>query len=233
MQRYVQIASALRARIDAAEFDTGTSLPSIQLLSRAYEAAPETVRQALAHLEQEGIVARRQGVGTIVLAKSRDLRWLRLPSDWDGLVTFFDALEVQRLVTESADRMPELHPEEGQALSAYKYLRRVHSRAGEPFCVIGIHLSAEIYIRRPREFREKVVVPILAQMDDVEIGTVRQTLRFDVADPEMAKLLDVPIAAPVVVVRRTICDPAGQVIYLADVTYRGDVVRLEMDLSPP
>lgn len=233
MQRYLQIASALRARIDKSEFGTGTSLPSIQVLSGEYGAAPETVRQALAALEREGVVTRKQGVGTIVLAKSRELRWLQLPSDWESLLTFFDALEVQRLVVESSDASPEIFPGEGTAMSAYKYLRRVHSRGQEPFCVIAIYLAAEIYMRSPREFREKVVIPLLNAFEDIRIDKVRQSLRFDVADPENAKLLDVPIAAPVVHVRRTICDADGNVIYLAEVVYRGDVVRLEMDMSPP
>lgn len=37
---------------------------------------------------------------------------------------------------------------------------------------------------------------------------------------------------PVVEVRRVICDVQDRVIYLADVTYRSDFVRLEMDLLP-
>jgi GntR family transcriptional regulator len=38
--------------------------------------------------------------------------------------------------------------------------------------------------------------------------------------------------APVAEVRRIFKDAAGTVIYLADVTYRGDAIRLEMDLRP-
>lgn len=233
MQRYLQIASALRARIDESEFEKGSALPSIQVLSGVYGVAPETIRQALAALESEGVVARKQGVGTIVLAKSRDLRWLQLPSDWDSLITFFDALEVQRLVVESSDKNPALLPGEGTALKAYKYLRRIHSRGQEPFCVIGVHLATEIYMRNPREFREKVIVPLLHADEDVRIGKVRQSLRIDVADVEIARLLDTPIAYPVAHVRRTICDTDGNVIYLANVVYRGDVIRMEVDLSPP
>jgi len=233
LQRYMQIANGLRARIDGIEFDTGESLPSIQALAIEYDAAPETVRQALAVLESDGMVTRKQGVGTIVIAKSRELRWLQLPSDWQSLLTFFDQLEVQRLVVESAEGKADLLPGEGTPLNAYKYLRRVHSRGQEPFCVIAINLASEIYIRRPEDFRSKVIISLLNEMDDLHIGRVRQSLSFDVADAEIAKLLEVPVAAPVVRVRRTICDTDNNVIYLANVVYRGDVVRMEMDLSPP
>jgi len=233
LQRYLQIANGLRARIDSTEFTTGASLPSIQALAIEYEAAPETVRQALAALESDGMVARKRGIGTIVTAKSRDLRWLQLPTDWQSLLTFFDQLEVQRLVVESSEGKAELLPGEGKALNAYKYLRRVHSRDQEPFCVIAINLASEIYLRNPEAFRTKVIISLLNDMQDLKIGRVRQSLSFDVADADTAKLLDVPVAAPVVRVRRTICDVEDNVIYLANVVYRGDVIRLEMDLSPP
>jgi GntR family transcriptional regulator len=43
-------------------------------------------------------------------------------------------------------------------------------------------------------------------------------------------LLSLTVGDPVVEVRRVICDGNGTVLYLADVTYRSDFVRLEMDL---
>jgi GntR family transcriptional regulator len=232
ISRYTQIAGSLRAQIEAGDWPIGAALPSIQKLALNFAAAPETVRQALAVLEDEGLVRRKQGVGTIVIATPRDMRWLALPTDWEGFVSFLDKLEVRRLLIEASERAPRLWPDEGTPLPAYKYLKRVHSRRDEPFCVLSAYLSAEIYIRKPRDFRENVIVPMLAHMDGIEIGKVRQSLRFDVADMELAQLLAIPVAAPIVWVRRTICDTAGNVIYLADVAYRGDVVTLEMELSP-
>ena len=41
-----------------------------------------------------------------------------------------------------------------------------------------------------------------------------------------------PVNAPVAEVRRVCQDPDGTVIYLAEVTYRGDYIHLEMDLLP-
>jgi len=40
------------------------------------------------------------------------------------------------------------------------------------------------------------------------------------------------VNSPVAQVRRIFKDSDGCVIYLADVVYRGDVIRLEMDLKP-
>ena len=38
--------------------------------------------------------------------------------------------------------------------------------------------------------------------------------------------------APVAEVRRLFRDPAGTVIYLAEATYRGDAIHVQMDLKP-
>ena len=49
---------------------------------------------------------------------------------------------------------------------------------------------------------------------------------------EIAPLLHIPISAPVAHVRRVFTDGADRVIYLGQVTYRGDFVHLDMDLMP-
>ena len=49
---------------------------------------------------------------------------------------------------------------------------------------------------------------------------------------EVAGHLSIPINAPVGEVRRVCTAPDGTVIYLGEVTYRGDYVHLEMDLKP-
>ena len=48
----------------------------------------------------------------------------------------------------------------------------------------------------------------------------------------MARLLQLPVNAPVAEVRRVFNDDKGTVIYVAHATYRGDAIRLEMDLRP-
>ena len=44
--------------------------------------------------------------------------------------------------------------------------------------------------------------------------------------------LKVPLNSPVAEVRRVFTSADGTVIYLGEVTYRGDFVRIDMDLRP-
>ena len=57
-------------------------------------------------------------------------------------------------------------------------------------------------------------------------------LTIGTADLEVAQLLGVPVNAPVAEVRRVFTDADNRVIYLGEVTYRGDFIHLEMDLTP-
>ena len=51
-------------------------------------------------------------------------------------------------------------------------------------------------------------------------------------DLEAARLLQVPLNSPVAEVRRVFTTADRTVIYLGEVTYRGDFIRIDMDLRP-
>jgi GntR family transcriptional regulator len=130
-----------------------------------------------------------------------------------------------------ASRTPRLPDDDGVAAPKYVYMRRVHANGGRPYCVIDIYLDAEIFARHPRRFREETVIPLLTAMPSVKIATARQVLTISTADVEVARLLDISVNAPVADVRRVFTGPKRRVIYLAEVTYRGDFVHVEFDLK--
>ncbi|WP_443183251.1 GntR family transcriptional regulator [Nonomuraea sp. 3N208] len=64
--RYLAIAAELRARIERGEPQPGSALPSEAELRRRYGASRNTVRQALAVLERDGLVVAEHGRGRFV-----------------------------------------------------------------------------------------------------------------------------------------------------------------------
>lgn len=229
---YSQIAATLRAEMQAGAWPVGAKLPAIDELAARFGVAPLTMRQALMTLEGEGLIRRRQGVGTFVQRDGREQRWLRLPTDWTSLIGMIDRLEARMTLVEASDRAPPLCPKDGVSAGAYKFLKRVHYREDEPFCIVELFLAAEIYLRAPKRFRNHVVVPILDRMDGIAIEKVTQHVSIDVTNSVTAELLAMPLGSPVAKVRRTITDDAGVVIYIADVLYKSSVVQLDMDLTP-
>ncbi|HEY0879286.1 MAG TPA: UTRA domain-containing protein, partial [Zeimonas sp.] len=79
---------------------------------------------------------------------------------------------------------------------------------------------------------KQLVIPLLRTMPGVTIARARQRLTIGTADVDEAEHLRVPVNSPIARVRRVFNAPDDTVIYLAEVTYRGDFVRLDMEMKP-
>lgn len=73
-QKYLVIANAMRERIQRGTFRKGEPLPSENTLAKECGVSRVTVRQALAVLEQEGLIERQQGKGTFPRTGIRQYR---------------------------------------------------------------------------------------------------------------------------------------------------------------
>ncbi len=237
LPRYMQIADLLRRRIARGVWQDGDKLPSLEALMAEFGVARVTLRQAVDVLTREGLVSPQRGKGTFVTGTPPQRRWQR---EWQTVHTSVDALAQAfqdtrpRIVTidESISAAP-LRPADGTPAERYVYMRRVHSENNEPYCVIEIHLDEAIFRTAPERYRSEAVVPLLAELPHGRIAQARQVLTIGHADMDLAPLLDLHAGDSVVEVRRVFTDSAGRVIYLGEVTYRGDSFRLEMDLEPP
>lgn len=230
--RYAQLAVMFRRRIACGNWPFGMRLPSNDELAREFGVARVTIRQALHVLSQEKLVDAWQGRGTFVTGSVETDRWLKVESTLDNLAAVYRDTDPDLRNLEEGIRAAPLQPEDGKPAPDYFYMRRVHSRAGRPYCVISIYLDRRIYREAPDAFRTQTVIPILVGMKPWRIARARQTLAIGTADMETARHLDVLVNAPVAEVRRLFNSPRGTAIYLAEVTYRGDMIRVDMDLKP-
>ncbi|MFT3929197.1 MAG: GntR family transcriptional regulator [Spongiibacteraceae bacterium] len=64
---YLQVANALREEIVSGAYPVGSQLPSEDELCKRFDVSRYTVREALRLLRDDGLVASRQGAGTIVI----------------------------------------------------------------------------------------------------------------------------------------------------------------------
>jgi len=68
-KRYQQVAESLLGDIRAGRLAVGDTLPGELDLVGHFDVSRHTVREALRRLEELGLIGRRQGVGTVVLAR--------------------------------------------------------------------------------------------------------------------------------------------------------------------
>jgi len=231
LPRYLEVAKLLRQRITRGQWQVGDRLPSLQELVKEFDVARVTVRQAMDLLVHEGLVSPQQGRGTFVTAVPTE-RQLHTVTTMGELAELYRDSRAQLLNLEEACAAPKLEDNDGKPAQKYFYMRRVHLLDGEPYCVISLYLDDRIFQQAPDRVREELIIPLLMSMPGVTIAKARQRLTIGAADVEEAGHLKLPANSPVALVRRVFNDAEGTAIYLADVIYRGDFVKLEMVMNP-
>ena len=232
MPRYAQLADVFRQRIVRNRWPPGTKLPTLEALMQEFDVARVTVRQAMELLARDGLVSAERGRGTFVTAQPSRDRGLMLQTSLQALADVYRNDTPNLTLIEEASASPRLYARDGTPAPQYRFMRRVHSRNGEAYCVISIYLDERVFRMAPRRFRRETVIPVLLDLSRVDIARAWQTLEIGAADVTVARHLDLPVNAPGAEVRRVCQDRTGTIIYLGEVTYRGDYIHLEMDLKP-
>lgn len=228
---YLQVAAALRRRIEDGYWQPSEKISTLQELEDEFQVARVTVRQAVEMLQNEGLVERKQGKGTFVTENVSDKRWLRLDLKWSSLVAAIKANVPKFIDVENpSETVPVLSPEEGRLAPPYVHLRSVQLREGEPYGLASVHVAKSIFDMNPKAFTTQPAISVLASMEEVEIATARQSFIIGTADTTTADLLEVALNFPTAEARLVITDRQGNVIYGAEIVYRGDCVRLDINL---
>jgi GntR family transcriptional regulator len=227
---YSQLAALLRQRLSRGIWAVGEMLPSIEELILEFGVARATVRHAIELLTREGLISPQPGRGTVVISPAGKERLLRLETSLHALADVYRNDKPKLTLLEESSARPPLRPGDGEPATGYHFMRRVHSRDGEAFCVISLYLDERVFRMAPSKFRRETVIPVLLALPKVKIARARQTLTVTTADVEIAEHLAIPLNAPVANVRRVFVSADGTVLYLGEVTYRGDYIHFEMDL---
>jgi GntR family transcriptional regulator len=227
---YLQVASAMRRNIETGQWVSGQKLPSLEQLSKEFEVALLTARQAVGLLVEEGLIWRRQGMGTFVSNNITDPRWLNLQTEWSNLKKMFVGVKQKKLQMKENVEAPSFDPSYGVSAKSYHYMKRLSTKGGKPFNVVDIYLDQEVYAIAPEMFLKNMVVYVIDQLPGIKVSKARQIMTINTADLESAQLLETTIGAPVAHVRRIICNEKDIVIYLGDVVYRGDAIKLDINL---
>jgi GntR family transcriptional regulator len=233
LPKYMQIAELLRKRIARGVWRTGDRFPTNEALMKEFDVSRITIREALGLLTNEKLIEALQGTGTFVrgLPVERN-RWLSVETSLSELVETYRDTSPELLTLEENSSAPVLTEVDGKPAHSYFFMRRVHSRNGSPYSVISLYLDKRVFRQHPARFRKEPVIPILAKMKEPAIAKAHQTLTIGTAEADVARYLQIGLNAPVAEVRRVFTSEDRTVIYLAEVTYRADFIRLEMDLTP-
>jgi DNA-binding GntR family transcriptional regulator len=222
---YAQIKRELRAVIRSWPGEDDR-FHTEQALCRLYGVSRATIRQAVAELEREGLLHRRQGSGTRVTRPKIDESFTPLTSfdrQWakSGRALSVELLRVERAVPCPGPYAERLALPEGAPVTQVERYRR----AG------GLRIVWDArYIPRPiadgiarREFAKVSLVDVLARRVAFDRG--ESQLEAALAGDEYAERLDLRPQDPVLVRHLTYHAADGRPVMAGVSVYRADQVR--------
>jgi len=228
---YIQVATLLRHRISSGVWQKGEQLPVIEALMAEFAVARTTVRQALALLEDEGLIQRARGRGTFVTNMPDQPSWLTLDTSWTSFLRTLEGNWSKLVDVRDELGFQDLDAGLGIPAAAYRKISRIHGSADKAYADVCIRLDQQCYKLAPKRFEAEFIIPVMESLPTIKISSAKQVLTIGVADFETSERLEIPVNAPVGMLRRVLCDDKGTAIYIGDITYRGDLVKLEMNLN--
>ncbi|MES2185033.1 MAG: GntR family transcriptional regulator [Pseudomonadota bacterium] len=227
---YVQVADRLRQRISSGVWVAGQLIPSLDGIAEEFGVARVTARQAVQLLSEEKLVLARRGIGTVVSQGVHTPRVVNLQTSLTDLAAMYESTHTEVLTFDEGSRKPPVSQEEGRLGESYVHMQRLHFTDGQPYAVISLYLLHSVFRADPEAFRSHAVIPLLVKMNVIE--RAHQTMQIGAAEAETARLLRVGAGAPVARVSRIFHTQGDLILYCAQVIYRGDWVRWDMDLKP-
>lgn len=231
VSRYIQLGTMFRRRIETGEWPVGSQIPTVQMLAKECGVAAMTIRQALGILEEDGMIERHRAKGTFVKHRPPNDIWCQVQTDWSGMLIARENATIEILREERDVQLPSRHFETGKPAAAYRHLQRRHTRDGEAFLLADVYVAERVADLIPADaYRSKTALRLVADVPGLVITNATQTLTISGADLLTSEKLDVPLGHPVAHVERCAVDSEGEIVLIADGTYRGDRVRIDFKL---
>lgn len=176
--QHVVLAQELIARIRAGELRVGDRLPTELELCRSRSLARGTVRQALGHLEDAGLITRRRGAGTTVTAPATAGGYRAFVTSRAEMLAFVQCTTIRDPHAEVVAADNDLSERLGVAVGSEWYCvsgpRELRGSPRAPMCWSELYLRADLPHRTMLLTGKFDIVNLVRQRIEQEVlaGTV-------------------------------------------------------------
>ncbi|MEX0280797.1 MAG: GntR family transcriptional regulator [Arenibacterium sp.] len=230
---YQQIFVILQNKIQSGELAAGETIAGEKELCDEFGVSRITARRALNELAQSGLVDRKRGRGTRVLAQSNVQP---LVASMDGLLE-----NVQHIGRTTTVRVLK----HGKARAGIDVARaldvdeaatvvrsiRVRDLAEAPMSYLMTWVPEDIGELIAGQDMSRTPLLLLLEEAGVDVTRAQQTVTATIADPEVALALDIPAGAPLIDVRRIVSDRTQRPVEYIRILYRPEFYRFEMTMQ--
>ncbi|GLY83308.1 GntR family transcriptional regulator [Actinoallomurus iriomotensis] len=226
---YFQVAERLQDLIESGTLAQGVRLENEITLADQLGVSRPTMRQAIQHLVDKGMLARKRGFGTQVV-HNRVRRQVELTSLYEDLSR--DGREPRtevlsfHTVPAGGDVAAALQVEPGAEVLS---VRRLRYAGDEPLAIMHNHLPAGLIDVTEDDLNRRGLYELLRAVG-VTIQIAEQAVGARRATAGEARLLGETRGAPLLTMSRTAYDDAGRPIEYGSHLYRADLYSFEMTL---
>ncbi|MEV5609523.1 GntR family transcriptional regulator [Streptomyces sp. NPDC052225] len=227
---YFQFAQQLQQLIESGVLPPGTRLSNEIALADQFGLSRPTMRQAMQHLVDKGLLARKRGVGTQVVA-DRIRRQVELSSLYDDLERDERRPRTKVLTVEprpaDAATAAALRVEEGADVLAVERLRFADD---QPIALMRNHLPLGLVELTAETLAEGGLYRLLRR-SGVNLHTAEQAIGARGATTAEARLLEENRGATLLTMTRTAYDDAGTPVEYGSHVYRASRYSFEMTVA--
>ncbi|MEV5609969.1 GntR family transcriptional regulator [Streptomyces sp. NPDC052225] len=227
---YFQFAQQLQQLIESGVLPPGTRLSNEIALADQFGLSRPTMRQAMQHLVDKGLLARKRGVGTQVVT-NRIRRHVEFSSLYEDLERDdrHPRTTVLSVATRPADAevAAALRLDEGADVLAVERLRFADD---QPIALMRNHLPAGLVAVTAEALAEGGLYQLL-RGSGVDLRSARQAIGARRATAAEAKLLDETRGATLLTMTRTAYDDAGTPVEYGTHVYRASRYSFEMTVA--
>ena len=224
---WARIETSLRERIESGELGAGQRLPAERDMARQLGVSRMTVRQALAALAERGLVERGVGQGTFVSGIGKVEHDLGHPSGLTEVVARHGLVAGARVLEA---RRREAVPTVAEALglepgAQVVRLRRLRSAGGRPIAIEDTWLPAALVPGLLERDLSGSLCTLLREDYGLIPGESEERLEPVAAGAFEARVLNVELGAPLMLVERVVRTAAGVPMEFSRHRHRGDRSR--------
>lgn len=229
---HAQVEQMLRELIAQPEYRGGKFLPNEVDLAKRLGISRNTVRQATNKLVHEGLIIRKQGIGTKVADKksvnTRLGSWLSFTQEMNEKGISFKNFEISCEWIEPPKEVAEFFgiPEDKQVLK----MERLRGMEEGPIVYFISYFHPRVGLKGDEDF-SKPLYHMLEEQYHTVANLSKEEIRATLADKWLAKKLDVKPGSPVLFRKRFVFDPGSRPVEFNLGYYNGESFTYSIEIE--
>ena len=228
---YFQLQEDLKKKLNNGIYKEGEIIPTENELQKIYSVSRVTVRNAIQGLVFEGLLLKKQGIGTIVARR-------KMIEDFSKLKSFTEKMKEQNVEIDTkvlevnrisiSERIAKhLAIKSGENVICVKRIRLADN---EPIALFTNYLREDLGIDEDEDFSGSMY-ELLENKYGIKISSGEKIIEAAAASDEEAEYLNIKIGDPMLIIRITTFNDLNEPIEYAEGIYRSDRYQYRIKLK--